>query len=145
MSGNDERKPIDSNVNYNSFRLKYTRGGSRVPCRGGANIQYANKLYTPTYDFAKFSEKLHEIEKILGRRGRVPGPPPWGPPLYIMGVPAPWGGGGGVCSRGVSALGGVCSRGVSARGRGVSAPRGVPAPRGIPACTEPAPPPHGGS
>ena len=24
----------------------------------------------PTYDFAKFSEKLHEIEKKLGRRGR---------------------------------------------------------------------------
>ena len=23
----------------------------------------------PTYDFAKFSKKLHEIEKILGRRG----------------------------------------------------------------------------
>ena len=23
----------------------------------------------PTYDFAKFCEKLHEIEKILGRRG----------------------------------------------------------------------------
>ena len=23
----------------------------------------------PTYDFVKFSEKLHEIEKILGRRG----------------------------------------------------------------------------
>ena len=29
----------------------------------------------PTYDFAKFSEKLHEIEKILGRgwgRGHPP-------------------------------------------------------------------------
>ena len=23
----------------------------------------------PTYDFVKFSEKLHEIEKILGHRG----------------------------------------------------------------------------
>ena len=23
----------------------------------------------PTYDFVKFSKKLHEIEKILGRRG----------------------------------------------------------------------------
>ena len=30
-----------------------------------------------TYDFAKFREKLHEIEKILGRRGgRAPGAPP---------------------------------------------------------------------
>ena len=32
----------------------------------------------PTYDFAKFSEKMHEIEKILGHRGggHVPGAPP---------------------------------------------------------------------
>ena len=31
----------------------------------------------PTYDFAKFCEKLHEIEKILGRVGgaRWVGPP----------------------------------------------------------------------
>ena len=27
----------------------------------------------PTYDFAKISEKLHKIENILGRGGRVPG------------------------------------------------------------------------
>ena len=26
----------------------------------------------PTYDFAKFCEKLHEIEKNLGRRGARP-------------------------------------------------------------------------
>ena len=32
---------------------------------------------TPTYDFAKFFKKLHEIEKILGRRGA----PPLNPPL----------------------------------------------------------------
>ena len=31
----------------------------------------------PTYDFAKFCEKLHEIENILGSRGR----PPLNPPL----------------------------------------------------------------
>ena len=32
----------------------------------------------PTYDFAKFCEKLHEIEKILGRRegARARGAPP---------------------------------------------------------------------
>ena len=36
----------------------------------------------PTYDFAKFCQKLHEIEKILGRRGRrAPGAPPLNPPL----------------------------------------------------------------
>ena len=26
----------------------------------------------PTYDFVKFSKNLHEIEKILGRRGESP-------------------------------------------------------------------------
>ena len=37
---------------------------------------------SPTYDFVKFSQKLHEIEKILGcgegggGRG-APGAPPW--------------------------------------------------------------------
>ena len=29
----------------------------------------ANPPGVPTYDFAKFCEKLHEIKKILGRRG----------------------------------------------------------------------------
>ena len=29
-----------------------------------------------TYGFAKFPEKLHEIEKNLGRRGRMPDTPP---------------------------------------------------------------------
>ena len=38
-------------------------GGNANPLEGGA----------PTYDFAKISEKLQEIEKILGHRGR----PPW--------------------------------------------------------------------
>ena len=35
------------------------------PVGGGANPPGG----APTYDFAKFHEKLHEIEKILGRRG----------------------------------------------------------------------------
>ena len=37
----------------------------------------------PTYDFAKLSKKLHEIEKILGRwgEGRVPGVPSLNLPL----------------------------------------------------------------
>ena len=30
----------------------------------------------PTYDFVKFSEKLCEIEKILGLGGGAPGSPP---------------------------------------------------------------------
>ena len=35
------------------------------PVGGGANPLGG----APTYDFVKFSEKLHEIEKILDRRG----------------------------------------------------------------------------
>ena len=41
------------------------RGGSRIPHRRGRQLSGG----APTYDFAKFCEKLHEIEKILGRRG----------------------------------------------------------------------------
>ena len=45
--------------------LKYLdcRGESRIPRRRGAICPGAS-----TYDLAKFCEKLHEIEKILGRR-----------------------------------------------------------------------------
>ena len=35
----------------------------------------------PGYDFAKFCEKLHEIENILDRRGCAPRAPPLNPPL----------------------------------------------------------------
>ena len=31
----------------------------------------------PTYKFSGFSQKLHEIKKILVRRGLAPGGPPW--------------------------------------------------------------------
>ena len=41
-------------------------GGGADPLGGGA-----------TYDFVKFSQKLHEIEKILGRGGGAPPAPPW--------------------------------------------------------------------
>ena len=41
------------------------RGGSRIPHRRGCQPSRG----APIYDFAKFCEKLHEIEKILGRRG----------------------------------------------------------------------------
>ena len=44
-------------------------GGCANPPGGG----------TPTYDFAKFCEKLHEIEKILGL-----GVPPLDPPLCMV-------------------------------------------------------------
>ena len=54
-------------------RVNATRGGSRIPRRRGRQPSGG----APTYDFAKFCEKLHEIEKILGRRA----PPPLNPPL----------------------------------------------------------------
>ena len=41
------------------------------PIGGGATLWGA-----PTYGFAKFSQKLHGIEKILGHRGRMPEAPP---------------------------------------------------------------------
>ena len=43
------------------------RGGSRIPRRRG---HQSSRMGAPTYDFAKISEKLHEIEKIFGRGGR---------------------------------------------------------------------------
>ena len=48
----------------------FPAGGGANPLGGGA----------PTYDFAKFCEKLHEIEKILGRPAR----PPLNPPLFLL-------------------------------------------------------------
>ena len=56
------------------------RGGSRIPRRRGRQPSGG----TPTYDFAKFCEKLHEIEKMLGRRGACAGCAPLNPPLTIF-------------------------------------------------------------
>ena len=49
------------------------------PVGGAPTLQW----WVPTYDFAKFSEKLHEIEKNLGRGGGglLPGAP-LDPPLH---------------------------------------------------------------
>ena len=53
------------------------------PVAGGANPPGG----APTYDFAKFREKLHDIEKILGRGGGcMPGAPPPNPPLVRIGT-----------------------------------------------------------
>ena len=58
------------------FWKKYSvaRGGSRIPRRRGR--QPSGGGGAPTYDFAKFWEKLHEIEEILGHGGHLPGAPP---------------------------------------------------------------------
>ena len=45
-----------------------TRGGSRIPCRRGRQPSGGGGR-AATYDFVKFSKKLHEIEKILDRGG----------------------------------------------------------------------------
>ena len=48
-----------------------SRCGSRIPCRRGRRLSGG-----ATYDFVKFSKKLHEVEKILGRRGAHAGGSP---------------------------------------------------------------------
>ena len=61
-----------------------TRGGSRIPRRRGHQPRGGG---APTYDFAKFCEKLHDIEKILGRwggGGLGAGGAPLNPPLNII-------------------------------------------------------------
>ena len=55
------------------------RGGSRIHHRRGRQPSGG-----PTYDFAKFGEKLYEIEKILGRRGARAGVAPLNPPLLLI-------------------------------------------------------------
>ena len=45
--------------------MSFTRGGSRIPRRRGA----------PGYKFARFSEKMHEMKKILVRGGGALDPP----------------------------------------------------------------------
>ena len=63
--------------------MKWTNAGAdpRFPVGGGANPGGGGGA--PIYDFPKFSEKLHEIEKNFGRgRGtRTEGAPPLDPPL----------------------------------------------------------------
>ena len=49
------------------------------PVAGGAD-----PLGAPIYDFVKISQKLHEIEKILGRNGA----PPLDPPLISFRKPS---------------------------------------------------------
>ena len=62
----------------------YTGADPGFPIVGGANPLGGG---APTYDFAKFCEKLHEIRKILGHGGVRPGPQPpksaTGPVKYL--------------------------------------------------------------
>ena len=67
------KSKLKQSKNISYLPGKQFRCGSRIPV-GGA----------PTYDFAKFSEKLHEIEKILGG-----GPLPLDPPLKFVSISLP--------------------------------------------------------
>ena len=62
--------------------LRFSGADPGFPVGGGANPPGGG---APTYEFAKCREKLHEIEKILGRRGgaRRARPPP-NPPLVLV-------------------------------------------------------------
>ena len=52
-------RPISLSCIFSAADPGFSVGGGRQP----------SKKRAPTYDFAKFSEKLHDIEKILDRRG----------------------------------------------------------------------------
>ena len=50
------------------------------PLGGGTNSRGG-----ATYDFAKLSRKLHQIERIwVPKEARVPVPPPLDPPMYAV-------------------------------------------------------------
>ena len=51
---------------------RYAGADPGSPVLGGANPPAG----VPTYDFVKFSQKLHEIKNMLGRRGTSPLEPP---------------------------------------------------------------------
>ena len=53
-------------LNYLESFISIAGADPGFPVGGGANPRGGG---APTYDFAKFCEKLHEIEKILGRWG----------------------------------------------------------------------------
>ena len=58
---------------FNIFSEIIARGGSRILHRRG---RQPSREGAPSYDFVKFSEKLHEIEKILDRGGARAGSAP---------------------------------------------------------------------
>ena len=62
------------------FSGKFDAPGAdpEFPIGGGANPPGG----APTYDFAKFCENLHEIEKILDAEGGAPLNPPLRPSLW---------------------------------------------------------------
>ena len=51
-----------SRNNTKNFTPVFTSGGSRISPRRGRQLPGGGGA--PTYDFAKFSQKMHEIEKF---------------------------------------------------------------------------------
>ena len=66
----------------NAIAEELIRGGSRIPRRRGRQPS-GGGWGAPTYDFAKFRKKLHEIEKTLGRRGDARRVRPLNPSLLM--------------------------------------------------------------
>ena len=70
-----------STVTFRWCRKVFSSGGSRISPRRGHQLPGG----TPTYDFAIFSRKLHEIERIWprgGGGGARPSHPPLDLPLF---------------------------------------------------------------
>ena len=67
-------------IQTTTFQQYITGADPGFPVGGGANLQKG----APDYKIARFTEKLHEIKKILVRKGggRTPGVSPLDPPLY---------------------------------------------------------------
>ena len=71
----DADNPLDADPSWRQTPRRQTpgRNGSRIPRRRG---RQPSRREAPAYKFPRFSEKLHEIKKILVRRGAAPGVPP---------------------------------------------------------------------
>ena len=71
MNGSDYSHMAAADLGFprgaRTYYLDITGADPGFPVGGGASPPGG----APTYDFAKFSEKLHEIEKIFGRGGWV--------------------------------------------------------------------------
>ena len=63
----EERKKV-SEIRISAKLVFICSGGSRISPRRGRQLLRG----APTYDFAKFSQKLHEIERISAPGGGVP-------------------------------------------------------------------------
>ena len=73
-----------SQVTWNP--LSYVSGGSRISPRRGRQLSGG----APTYNFAKFSQKLHEIERTWTPGGARPKFYYVDPPLYVLASLPTW-------------------------------------------------------